>query len=33
MTLVGVHGDKYACNMCTFERSETEHVAGQERDL
>ena len=33
MTLVGVHGDTYAGNMCNFERSETERVAGQERDL
>lgn len=33
MTLVGVHGDTYACNMRSFERGETERVAGQERDL
>lgn len=33
MTLVGVHGDTYACNMCSFERGGTERVAGQERDL
>lgn len=27
MTPVGVHGDTYVCNMCDFERSETERVA------
>lgn len=27
MTPVGVHGDTYVCNMCDFERSETERIA------
>ena len=27
MTPVGVHGDTYVCNMCGFERSESERVA------
>ena len=27
MTPVGVHGDTYACNMCGFERSESERIA------
>ena len=27
MTPVGVHGDTYVCNMCDFERSESERIA------
>ena len=27
MTPVGVHGDIYVCNMCDFERSESERIA------
>lgn len=27
MTPVGVYGDTYVCNMCDFERSETERIA------
>ena len=27
MTPVGVHGDTYVCNMCGYERSESERVA------
>ena len=31
MTPVGVHGDTYACNMCGFERLESERVAQLEK--
>ncbi len=31
MTPVGVRGDVYACNMCNFERKESERVAELER--
>lgn len=27
MTPVGVHGDTYVCNMCDFERNESERIA------
>ena len=27
MTPIGVHGDTYVCNMCDFERSESERIA------
>ena len=33
MTLVGLRGETYACNKCSLERSKTERVDGQERDL
>ena len=28
---VEVHGDTYACNTCSFERSKTDRVAGQKK--